>query len=91
MASLGLAGGRLAPGEPADFLLLDLDDPSLAGAVAETLLPAAVFGASERAVRATYVAGEPVVVDGRAAPGRPSDEDVVAGFRAAMRRLWGSA
>jgi formimidoylglutamate deiminase len=90
MASLGLPGGRLAAGEPADFVLLDLDDPSVAGAVPATLLAAVVFGASARAVRATYVAGEAVVVDGRAAPGRPSDEVVVAGFRAAMGRLWGA-
>ena len=89
MAALGLAGGALAPGEPADFVLLDLDDPSLAGAAPEALLPGIVFGGSPRAVRATYVAGDPVVVDGRPAAGRPSDEDAVAGFRAALRRLWG--
>lgn len=87
MASLGLPGGRLAPGEPADFLLLDLDDPSVAGATAETLLATAVFGATPRAVRATYVAGEPVVVDGRAAPGRPAEEAVLAGFRKALGGL----
>jgi formimidoylglutamate deiminase len=87
MASLGLPGGRLAPGDPADFLLLDLDDPSVAGAGAETLLATAVFGANPRAVRATYVAGEPVVVDGRAAPGRVADEAVLAGFRAALGAL----
>jgi formimidoylglutamate deiminase len=90
MASLGVAGGTLSPGAPADFVLLDLDDPSLAGAAPETLLAGIVFGGSPRAVRATYVAGEPVVVEGRAAAGRVPDEAVVAGFRAAMRRLWGS-
>jgi formimidoylglutamate deiminase len=87
MASLGLPGGRLAPGDPADFLLLDLDDPSVAGADAETLLATAVFGATPRAVRATYVAGEPVVVDGRAAPGRVADEVALDGFRAALGTL----
>jgi formimidoylglutamate deiminase len=87
MASLGVPGGRLAPGDPADFLLLDLDDPSVAGATAETLLAITVFGATPRAVRATWVGGEPVVVDGRAAPGRPPEEAVLAGFRAALRAL----
>jgi formimidoylglutamate deiminase len=91
MASLGLAGGSLAPGEPADFVLLDLDDPSLAGAAPEALLAGIVFGASPRAIRATYVAGEPVMVDGRTAPGRAPGEAIVAGFRGAMRRLWGAA
>jgi formimidoylglutamate deiminase len=89
MASLGLAGGRLAPGEPADFLLVDLDDPSVAGAAPDALLAAIVFGGSVRAIRATYVAGEPVVEDGRAAPGRASGERALADFRAALRRLWG--
>lgn len=83
MRSLGLPGGRLAPGEPADFLLLDLDDPSVAGATGETLLPAVVFGAAPAAIRGTYVAGEPVVLDGRPATGRPAEETVRA-FRAAL-------
>lgn len=89
MASLGLAGGQLAPGEPADFALLDLDDPSIAGSAPDALLAAIVFGGSVRAVRATYVAGEPVVEDGRAAPGRVPGERALEGFRAAQRRLWG--
>jgi formimidoylglutamate deiminase len=91
MASLGLAGGRLAPGEPADFVLADLDDPSLAGAGPDSLLAALVFGGSVRALRATYVAGEPVVEDGRASPGRAPEERVLADFRGVMRRLWGAA
>ena len=88
MASLGLAGGRLAPGEPADFFLVDLDDPSVAGAAPDAVLAALVFGGSVRAVRATYVAGEPVVEDGRAAPGRVPGERVLADFRGAMSRLF---
>jgi formimidoylglutamate deiminase len=88
MASLGLAGGRLAPGEPADFFLVDLDDPSVAGAAPDAVLAALVFGGSVRAVRATYVAGEPVVEDGRAAPGRVPGERALAEFRAAMARLF---
>ena len=91
MASLGVGGGRLAPGEPADFVLLDLDDPSIAGTAPEALLAALVFGGSVRAVRATYVAGEPVIEEGRAAPGRVPGERVLAEFRGVMRRLWGEA
>ncbi len=91
MASLGLPGGRLAPGEPADFVLLDLDDPSIAGTAPDALLAAIVFGGSTRAIRATYVAGEPLVEGGRATPGRVPEERILEEFRAAQRRLWGGA
>ena len=90
MASRGLRGGRLSPGEPADFVLLDLDDPSLAGAEPDSLLAGIVFGGSVRAIRSTYVAGEPVVEDGRSAPGRVTGERALADFRAALRRLRGA-
>lgn len=91
MASLGLAGGALAPGEPADFVAVELDHPSIAGASPDVLVDAVVFGLSPAAIRHVYVGGEPVVVDGHAAPGRAPDEEVVAAFRGVMRRLWGAA
>jgi formimidoylglutamate deiminase len=87
MASLGLRGGGLAPGDPADFLVASLDDPSLAGASAEDLLPAAVFGMARTAVRDVYVGGEPAVLSG--APARVPAEVVVQDFRDTMRKLWG--
>jgi formimidoylglutamate deiminase len=86
-ASLGLAGGRLAPGEPADFAVVDLDDPALAGAGRDDLLALLVFAGGPRAVRALHVAGEPVVVDGRPAPGRAPRDEVLRAFRAALARL----
>ena len=79
MRSLGLPGGALRPGEPADFIAVDLDDPSLAGADAENLLASVVFCMERTAIRDTYVAGAPLRVDLRAG---------LAPFRAAMRRLW---
>jgi hypothetical protein len=42
-------------------------------------------------VRDTWVAGEPVVADGAAAPGRVPDARARAGFREVLRRLWGAA
>jgi len=87
MASLGLPGGALAPGDPADFLVVSLDDPSLAGASGEDLLPAAVFGMAGTAVRDVYVGGEPAVLSG--APARVPAEVVVQDFRDTMRKLWG--
>lgn len=94
MASLGLAGGRLAPGEPADFVLIDSDDPSLAGAAeggGEVLLAALVLGMSATAVKSTFVAGEPVVEDGWPGPGRPAGIDLLQDFRRVVKALWGAA
>jgi formimidoylglutamate deiminase len=90
MASLGLEGGTLAPGEPADFVVVDLDDPSVAGAGAADLVAAVVFSGSRAAVREVYVAGEAIVAGGEAAPGRPEGDEVAAAFRATMRKLWGA-
>lgn len=91
MAALGLFGGRLLPGEPADLAALDLDDPSLAGVAPDALPAAIVFAGSPRAVLDTWVAGEPVIADGAAAPGRVADARARAGFREVLRRLWGAA
>jgi predicted CXXCH cytochrome family protein len=89
MRSLGLPGGELAPGEPADFLVVDLEDPAVAGSSAEDLLANVVFSACRSAVRDVFVAGEPVVVGGASAPGRPEAAEVAQEFRATMRKLWG--
>ncbi len=90
MAALRLPGGTLAPGEPADFVAIDLDDPSIAGAAPEALLSTVVFALSRPAIRGVHVAGEPVIADGRAAPGRVPAERILADFRGAMARLWGA-
>jgi formimidoylglutamate deiminase len=90
MAALRLPGGTLAPGEPADFVAIDLDDPSIAGAAPEALLSTVVFALSRTAIRGVHVAGEPVIADGRAAPGRVPAERILADFRGAMARLWGA-
>jgi len=89
MASLGLPGGTLAPGDPADFVVVRLDDPSIAGASEADLLPAAVFSMARTAVRDVYVGGEPAILDGAAAGGRAPAAGVVRDFEAVMRRLWG--
>jgi formimidoylglutamate deiminase len=84
MRSLGLAGGSLAVGEPADFLVADLDDPSIAGASAADLLASAVFSLERTAIREVRVAGEPVVREGRTG----QEAQVLPAFRAALKRLW---
>ncbi|HEY5676400.1 MAG TPA: formimidoylglutamate deiminase [Myxococcales bacterium] len=80
MRSLGLPGGGLRPGEPADFVVVDLDDPSIAGANAEDLMANVTFSMERTALRETWVAGERLALDFAAA---------LPPFRAAMRRLWG--
>ncbi|BDG04217.1 formimidoylglutamate deiminase [Anaeromyxobacter oryzae] len=91
MASLGIPGGRLDPGDPADFVLVDLDDPSLAGAEAspDALLATLVLGTSPGAVKSTFVGGEPIVEDGWTTPGRPTGAELLADFREVMAELWG--
>jgi len=85
MASLGVGGGTLAPGEPADFLTVALDDPSLAGASRDDLASHVVFSMARTAVRDVFVAGEPVVREGRWARG--DEAAVVAAAKAALTRL----
>jgi formimidoylglutamate deiminase len=80
MRSLGLAGGALRPGDPADFVAVDLDDPSIAGSNADDLMANVVFCMERTAVRGTWVGGEPLPLD---------FERALPPFRAAMRRLWG--
>jgi formimidoylglutamate deiminase len=55
--ALGLPAGRIEPGCWADFALLDLDSPLLAGWTPETLLDSLVFGATESVVAGTCVGG----------------------------------
>ena len=87
MRSLGLPGGALRVGEPADFIVVDLDDASIAGAGADDLAAAAVFSLERTAIRGVYVAGEPIVQDGRTA----LDQSALLDYRAAIQRLWGRA
>lgn len=65
-AAVQLPVGRIAPDHYADFIAIDLNHPSLAFADRETLLDAAIFGASGDIVREVFVHGREVT------PTRPS-------------------
>jgi len=82
--SLGMEGGKLLPGSPADFFTVDLDDPSIAGAGLDDLLPCIVFALGRAGVREVFVGAQPVIKEGRhrAAP------EIVQKFAALQRRLW---
>jgi formimidoylglutamate deiminase len=64
-ASLGLDGGSLAEGQPADFFTVDLNDLSILGVDAESLALQAVFALAKSAVRDVAVQGELILEDGR--------------------------
>ncbi len=82
--SIRAPGGTLETGHAADFFTVDLDDPSIAGASSDNLLPALVFSLSKTAVRDVVVGGKRIVEDGRHA----QQEEIVERFKALQKRLW---
>jgi formimidoylglutamate deiminase len=82
--SIGAPGAVLTSGRPADFFTVDLDDPSIAGATVDDLLPAIVFSASRAAIREVFVGGKPIVSEGR----HLLQEDVIERFNELQQRLW---
>jgi len=75
--------GGIARGRRADFVVLDADDPALAGQAVDDLLDAAIFGPCRHPVRDVMVAGRWVVRDGR----HPDERAVLQGYRSALARL----
>jgi formimidoylglutamate deiminase len=82
--SIGARAGEFEEGAAADFFTVDLEDPSVAGASAEDLLPSVVFSLSRAAVRETAVAGRLVVEAGRHA----AQDEIVSRFKALQKKLW---
>ena len=83
--SIGARAGSFEPGLAADFFTVDLADPTVAGALAEDLLPAIVFSLSRAAIRETAVGGRFVTESGR----HPAQDEIVSRFNALQKRLWG--
>jgi formimidoylglutamate deiminase len=83
--SIGARAGSFEPGRAADFFTVDLEDPTVAGAGADDLLPAIVFSLSRAAVRETAVGGRLVIESGR----HPAQQEIVSRFAALQKRLWG--
>ena len=81
-AALGLRGGNLAAGEPADFFTVDLNDLSILGADAESLASQAVFAVSKGAVRDVAVQGSLIFADGQHVHG----DEIRARYGAVQRR-----
>jgi formimidoylglutamate deiminase len=82
--SLGQKVGELAVGKPADFVAIDLDDPSIAGAGVKTLAANVVFSLERTAIDTVYVAGRPVIAEGV----HRLQEGIMTEFVALQKRLW---
>jgi formimidoylglutamate deiminase len=82
--SLGQNVGELAVGRPADFVAVDLDDLSVAGASPDTLLTNVVFSLERTAIKDVYVGGRCVAADGR----HPLGESVTTQFRGVQESFW---
>ncbi|HKO96932.1 MAG TPA: formimidoylglutamate deiminase [Pyrinomonadaceae bacterium] len=83
--SIGASGGTLAPGNPADFFTVDLNDSSIAGASVDDLLSNIVFSLSRTAVKDVVVGGKLIVEEGR----HVQQEEIVEKFKKLQKRLWG--
>jgi formimidoylglutamate deiminase len=64
-AALGIAGGSLATGEPADFFTVDLNDLSILGMDEDSLAAQAVFSLTKSAIRDVAVQGKLILENGR--------------------------
>ena len=81
--ALGIQAGALAAGYRADFVVLDADDPKLAGRTGDGILDAMVFATPNRAVRDVFVGGRQVVENGR----HPRRDAIAAAYRQALATL----
>jgi formimidoylglutamate deiminase len=82
--SLFLPVGELAIGQPADFVSIDLDDPSVAGGEPGALLDQLLFSVERTAVREVFVQGKAIVQEGR----HCQQADIIDQFVRLQRRLW---
>ena len=79
----GRHNGAIEAGAAADLVVLDSEDPGLAGHDADTLLDAAIFGPARAPVRHTMLGGRWVVRDGRHA----DEEAVLEAFVRTVARV----
>jgi len=81
--AIGQPTGTLAVGQRADWLVLDADHPSMAGAPLDTALDHLVFAGGRAAIRDVMVAGRWVVKDGH----HPAERPLHPEFSRLMRHL----
>lgn len=81
--ALARTPGAIAPGARADFVVLEANDPGLAGHDAATLIDAAIFGPCRRPVRDVMVGGRWVVREGR----HPHEDAILDRYCGAIARV----
>jgi len=81
--ALGIDGGTLAPGEPADFFTVDQDDPAILGLDRASLAAQAVFALGRSAIRDVAVQGRLVIEDGR----HPLREEIHESYRRIQKQF----
>ena len=69
----------------AEWSTVALDDPTIAGASEDELLPTIMFSSSRVAVREVVVGGKPIVSEGQ----HLIQEEVIERFKGLQKRLWG--
>ncbi|MDO8541680.1 MAG: amidohydrolase family protein [Opitutaceae bacterium] len=82
--SLGATGGGLEVGRPADFFTINLFEPSIAGADADTLLANIVFALERRAIRDVWIGARQRIANGR----HVAHGTIVGRFVELQQRLW---
>jgi formimidoylglutamate deiminase len=80
-AAAGLPLGGLAKGQRADFLVVDVDSPSLVGVPADHLLDALLFSSPDARFAQVFIAGRRVLANG-------PDPGLAPAMREAMQALW---
>ncbi len=83
--AMGQPMGALAPGQRADFVVLDPDHPALAAAGPESWLDCWIFSAGRALVKDVVAGGRQVVSDGR----HHRRDAIAARYRASLARLVG--
>ncbi len=83
-SSLDAPGGDLITGRAADFFTVDLNDPSIAGADADMLLPAVVFSLARTAIRDAAVGGHLMITDGH----HRAQDEIIGRFVNLQAKLW---
>ena len=82
--SLGATSGALEVGRPADFFTVNLYEPSITGADAESLLATILSAMERRAIREVWVGARQRISNGRQVAHGP----IVGRFVDAQRRIW---
>jgi len=83
-ASLAAPGEKLEVGRPADFFTVDLNDPSIAGTDANSLMNHIIFSLQRIAIQDVYVSGQRIVESRR----HQLQDEIVRNFSDVQRSLW---